>query len=76
MPFLTNINKKCGFLFQLRNIGEKIRKFIFGKFVITCRELDNSAMVKICLGMLGIWLNQKVLCELKMVSNAFKMVSR
>merc|ERR1719483_825159 len=24
-------------------------------------------MVKICLGMLGIWLNQKVLCELKMV---------
>ena len=28
------------FLFELRNIGEKIRKFVFGKFVKTCRELD------------------------------------
>ena len=30
------------FLFQLRNIGEKIRRFIFGKFVKTCHELNNS----------------------------------
>ena len=34
MPFLTN--KKP------RNIGEKIRRFVFGKFVKTCHELDNS----------------------------------
>ena len=31
------------FLFELRNNGEKIRKFVFGKFVKTCRELDNSS---------------------------------
>ena len=28
------------FLFQLRNIGEKVCRFVFGKFVKTCRELD------------------------------------
>ena len=27
--------------FQLRNIGEKIRRFVFGKFVKTCRDLYN-----------------------------------
>ena len=27
---------------QLKNIGEKIRRFVFGKFVKTCHELDNS----------------------------------
>ena len=32
--------EKC-FLFQLRNIGEEIRRFVFGKFVETCRELNN-----------------------------------
>ena len=25
----------------MRNIGEKISRFVFGKFVKTCRELDN-----------------------------------
>ena len=30
------------FLYQLRNIGEKISRFVFGKFVKTCCELDNS----------------------------------
>ena len=29
------------FLFQLRNVGEKIRRFVFGKLVKTCREFDN-----------------------------------
>ena len=63
---------------SLKHAGKvrKIHRFVFIKFVKICRGLDNSAMVKICLGMLGIWLNQKVLCELKMVSNAFKMVIR
>ena len=28
---------------QLRNIGEKIRRFVFKKFVKTCRELDNRS---------------------------------
>ena len=25
----------------MRNIDEKIRRFVFGKFVKTCREFDN-----------------------------------
>ena len=32
------------FLFQLRNICEKIRRFVFGKFVKTCRDLDYSRL--------------------------------
>ena len=28
---------------QLRNIGEKIRRFVFKKFVKTCHELDNRS---------------------------------
>ena len=36
-PFLSNKD-----FFQLRNIGEKIRRFVLGKFVKTCHELDNS----------------------------------
>ena len=28
--------------FQLTNIGEKIRRFVFGKFVKSCHEFDNS----------------------------------
>mgnify|MGYP007023057914 CR=1 FL=1 len=34
--------KKNVFFYLLRNIGEKICRFIFGKFVKTFRELDNS----------------------------------
>ena len=40
LAFLTN--KEFVFFFQLRNIGEKIRRFVFKKFVKTCREFDNS----------------------------------
>ena len=35
------------FLFQLRNIGEKIRRFVFGKFVKTCRELITSMLMNV-----------------------------
>ena len=31
---------KCS---KLRNIGKIIRRFVFGKFVKTCSELDNRA---------------------------------
>ena len=41
MPFLTN--NKFLFFFQLKNIGEKIRRFVFEKFVITCRELNTDS---------------------------------
>ena len=34
------------FLFQLRNMSEKIRMFIFEKFVKICRDLDNSSEKK------------------------------
>ena len=43
---MIKIETKClfftnkEFLFQLRNIGEKIRRFVFEKFVKTCRELN------------------------------------
>ena len=41
MPYLTN--KEFVFFFNLKmEIGEKICKFVFGKFVKTCRELDRS----------------------------------
>ena len=39
MPCLNN--KEFVVVFQLRNIGEKIRKFVLGKFVKTCHELNN-----------------------------------
>ena len=38
MPFLTN--KEFVVFFQLRNIGEKIRRLVFKRFVKTCRDLD------------------------------------
>ena len=34
------------FIFQLRNIGEKIRRFVFEKFVKICRDLDDSSEKK------------------------------
>ena len=40
MSFLPNKEFVCLF-FQLRNMGEKICGFAFGKFVKTCRDLDN-----------------------------------
>ena len=40
LPFLTN--REFVFVFQLSNIGEKICRFVFGKFVKTCREFHNS----------------------------------
>ena len=40
MSFLPNKEFVC--FFQLRNMGEKIRRFVFGKFVKKCRELDIS----------------------------------
>ena len=41
------LSRKClfwpiCFLFQLRNIGEKIHRFLFWKFVKTCREFNIS----------------------------------
>ena len=39
MAFLINTEFVC--FFQLRNIGEKIRKFVLGKLMKTCHEFNN-----------------------------------
>ena len=45
MPLLTNTIRSLFYFFQLRNIGKKNRRFVFGKFVKTGRELNNSARI-------------------------------